>query len=52
MQRFNGPLTIESDDSMPVVLQSRGNDGSETHAITVYEGSIYDLASKYILHKT
>ena len=43
---------LEMDDSMPTLVQLRGRDGSETHAITVYKSNIYDGASRYILSKT
>jgi hypothetical protein len=37
---------------MPILVQLRGKDGSETHAITVYKNNIYDGASRYVLTKT
>jgi hypothetical protein len=52
MQRLKGVFTVDTDDSMPIVLQLKGKDGSETHAVTVYMGNIYDSASKYVLKKT
>jgi hypothetical protein len=43
---------LETNDSMPILIQLQGNDGSETHAITVYNNKIYDSASRYVLKKT
>jgi hypothetical protein len=40
------------DDTMPIVIQLRGKDGSETHAITIFGGNIYDSSSRYILKKS
>ena len=37
---------------MPIILQLKGNDGSETHAVTVSRNLIYDSASQYVLTKT
>ena len=36
---------------MPVVLQLKGRDGSATHSVTVFQGNIYDSASRHVLHK-
>jgi hypothetical protein len=52
MQKLKGTFSLKTDDNMPIVLQLKGRDGSETHAITVYQGNIYDSASKHILKKT
>jgi hypothetical protein len=51
-KRPKKPFHLSMDDSMPIVIQLRGRDGSETHAITVFNGNIYDSASRYILKKT
>jgi hypothetical protein len=40
---------IGMDNSMPIVIQLRGNDGLETHAITIFRKNIYDSSSQYIL---
>ena len=37
---------------MPILVQLKGRDGSETHAVTVYKNNIYDGASRYVLTKT
>jgi hypothetical protein len=52
MQRLKEPFTLEMNDQMPIVLLLTGNDGSSTHSITCYKGSIYDSASRYVLFKT
>jgi hypothetical protein len=51
-QKRVGSSILELDDSMPILVQLRGRDGSETHAITVYKNNIYDGASRYVLTKT
>ena len=43
---------IGMDNSMPIVIQLRGKDGLETHAIIVYRNSIYNSSSRYILKKS
>ena len=43
---------LEMDDSMPILVQLRSRDGSETHAITIFKNNIYDGASRYVLSKT
>jgi hypothetical protein len=48
---LKSPFTLQCDDSCPIVLQLRGNDGSETHAVTVYKNNIYDSASRFVLLK-
>jgi hypothetical protein len=40
------------DDSLPVVLQRRGGDKSESHSVCIYDGSIVDLASRFVLVKS
>jgi hypothetical protein len=52
LKKLESGFTLDADDSMPMILQLRGCDGSETHAITVYQGNIYDSASKFVLHKS
>ena len=39
---------LTTDDTMPIVLQLKGNDRSETHAVTVFRNQIYDSASQYV----
>jgi hypothetical protein len=43
---------LKMDDSLPVVVQLRSGDKSETHAICIYNGRIYDSASRYVLVKS
>jgi hypothetical protein len=37
------------DDSLPVVVQVRGGDKSESHSVCIYDRSIYDSASRFVL---
>ena len=46
----NNVLTM--DDSCPVVVQQLSGDKSESHAICIYKGCIYDSASQFVLEKT
>ena len=46
----NDVLTM--DDSCPVVVQILAGDKSESHAICIYKGCIYDSASQFVLEKT
>jgi hypothetical protein len=50
--KLKKPFQLTMDDSMPIVIQLRGRDGSETHAVTVFRGNIYDSASRYVLKKS
>jgi hypothetical protein len=43
---------LEMDDSLPVVIQLRGGDKSESHSVCIYDGSIYDSASRFVLVKS
>jgi hypothetical protein len=47
-----GKSILEMDDSMPILVQLWGKDGSEMHVIIVYKNNIYDGASWYVLTKT
>jgi hypothetical protein len=40
------------DDSLPVVVQLRGGDKSESHSVCIYHGSIFDSASRFVLVKS
>jgi hypothetical protein len=40
------------EDYFPVVVQLQSGNKSETHAICIYKGQIYDLASQFVLTKT
>jgi hypothetical protein len=51
-RKLQHPYDLKMNDSMPLLLQLKGNDGSETHAVTVYGNKIYDSASRYVLEKT
>jgi hypothetical protein len=43
---------LEMDDLLPVVVQLRGGDKSESHSVCIYNGSIFDLASGFVLVKS
>jgi hypothetical protein len=43
---------LEMDDSLPVVVQLRGGDKSESHSVCIYDGSIYNSASRFVLVKS
>ena len=43
---------LRMDDSSPVVVQLRSGDKSETHSISIFQGRIYDSASRFVLSKT
>jgi hypothetical protein len=43
---------LKMDDSLPVVVQLRGGDKSEGHSVCIYDGSIYDSASRFVLVKS
>jgi hypothetical protein len=43
---------LEMDGSLPVVVQLRGGDKSESHSVCIYDGSIYDSASRFVLVKS
>jgi hypothetical protein len=51
LQKVKEKFTLSADDRMPVVLQLKGRDGSATHSVTVFQGNIYDSASRHVLHK-
>jgi hypothetical protein len=43
---------LEMDGSLPVVVQLRGTDKSECHSVCIYDGSIFDSASWFVLVKS
>lgn len=43
--------TLLIPDSYPVVVQLQSKDGSQSHAVCLYKGRIYDSASRYVLIK-
>jgi hypothetical protein len=43
---------LQMDDTCPVVVQLRAGDKSESHAVCIFNGHIYDSASRYVLDKT
>ena len=51
-KKLREQFNLKTDDSMPILIQLKGNDGSETHAVTVYKNNIYDSASRYVLTKS
>jgi hypothetical protein len=42
---------LQLDDTLPLVVQLRSRDMAESHAICIYQGCIYDSASRYVLTK-
>ena len=40
------------DDSLPVVVQLRATEKSESHAVCIYRDCIFDSASRYVLEKS
>jgi hypothetical protein len=42
---------LNMDDGSPVVVQLWSGDKSETHSITIFQGRIYDSASRFVLSK-
>ena len=51
LTKFKGQNILEVDDSCPVVAQLRAGDKSKTRAICVFDGCIYDSASRFVLIK-
>jgi hypothetical protein len=43
---------IEMDNLLPVLVQLRGHDKSESHSVCIYDGSIFNLASRFVLVKS
>jgi hypothetical protein len=52
LKRCKCPDILKMEDSSPVVIQLRSGNKSETHAICIYKGWIYDLASQFVIKKT
>jgi hypothetical protein len=52
LKKVKQPDVLKMEDSFPVVVQLRSGDKSETHAICIYDGRIYDSASRYVLVKS
>jgi hypothetical protein len=48
---FQCKNVLDMDDSCPVVIQLRCGHKSESHAICIYKGCIYDSASQFVLKK-
>jgi hypothetical protein len=42
---------LQLDDTLPVIVQLRSRDMAESHAICIFQGCIYDSASRYVLTK-
>jgi hypothetical protein len=51
MKKFYCIDILTADDTFPVVVQLRSGDKSESHAICLYNGCIFDSASRFVLHK-
>jgi hypothetical protein len=39
------------DDTLPMVVQLKSGDQSESHAFCIFDGCIYDSASRFVLQK-
>jgi hypothetical protein len=52
MKKISCPDVLQWNDSLPLVVQLRSRDMSESHAICIYNGCIFDSASRYVLTKT
>jgi hypothetical protein len=52
MHEYGCQDILKMDDLLPVVVQLRGGDKSESHSVCIYDGSIYDLASRFVLVKS
>jgi hypothetical protein len=52
LRKLNCQDILKMDDSLPVVVQLRGGDKSESHSICIYNGDIFDSASRFVLVKS
>jgi hypothetical protein len=52
LRKFTCANVLDWDDRTPIVVQLRSRNLSESHAITVYGGAIYDSSSRFILVKS
>jgi hypothetical protein len=43
---------LKMDDLLPVVVQLRGGYKSESHSVCIYDGSVFDSASRFVLVKS
>ncbi len=43
---------LQVDDAYPLVVHLKATDNSQTHAVCIFQGRIYDSASRYVLEKT
>ena len=50
-RRFHCIDILKADDSCPMVVQLRSKDKSESHAVCIFQGCIYDSASRFVLNK-
>jgi hypothetical protein len=51
LKKFTCIDILKADDTFPVVVQLRAGDKSETHAICIFDGCIFDSASRFVLYK-
>jgi hypothetical protein len=51
MHRMKRVDLLQDDDSMPMVVQLKALDGSESHAICIFDDCIFDSASRFVLKK-
>ena len=52
LKKIHCPDVLLWDDSFPLVVHLRSKDDSESHAICIYRGCIYDSASRFVLTKS
>jgi hypothetical protein len=52
LRKLNCQDILNMADSLPVVVQLRGGDKSESHSVCIYNGSIFDSASRFVLVKS
>ncbi len=51
LKRFTCIDILRADDATPMVVQLRSKDKSESHAICIFQGCVYDSASRFVLKK-
>jgi hypothetical protein len=51
MRRLKRVDLLHADDTMPMVVQLKALDGSESHAICIFDDCIFDSASRFVLQK-
>jgi hypothetical protein len=51
LKRYTCIDILKTDDTSPMVVQLRSKDKSESHAVCIFQGCIYDSASRFVLKK-